>query len=154
MYFLLISKYYCCLRSFCGTWTFSRQAKQRLNPCLITVMMTWFRYFPRWAFFLSVLKIFLQRYSNVRKIKFTAFCVPTTEDKPMEICHVCHRLFFYFERERGWRGGGEAEGEGDTESEAGSRLWAVSIQPNVELELMNHEIMTSAKVRRLTNWAT
>ena len=38
--------------------------------------------------------------------------------------------------------GGGREREGDTESEAGSRLRAVSIKPNVGLKLMNHEIMT------------
>ena len=44
-----------------------------------------------------------------------------------------------------------AEREGDTESEAGSRLRAVSTEPDVGLELMNHEIMTRAKVGRSTN---
>ena len=38
--------------------------------------------------------------------------------------------------------GGGAEREGDTESEAGSRLHAVSTEPDVELEPMNCEIMT------------
>ena len=38
--------------------------------------------------------------------------------------------------------GGAAEREGDTESEAGSRLQAFSTEPNAGLELMNHEIMT------------
>ena len=38
------------------------------------------------------------------------------------------------------RGGGEREG--DTELEAGSRLRAVSTEPDVGLKLMNHEIMT------------
>ena len=37
---------------------------------------------------------------------------------------------------------GGAEREGDTESEAGSRLRAVSTEPDVELELTNREIMT------------
>ena len=37
---------------------------------------------------------------------------------------------------------GEAEREGDTESEAVSRLWAVNTEPDVGLKLMNHEIMT------------
>ena len=50
-------------------------------------------------------------------------------------------FMFIFEREReqvrsGSRGGPEREG--DTESEAGSRLWAVS----VELKPTNREIMT------------
>ena len=37
---------------------------------------------------------------------------------------------------------GGAEREGDTESEAGSRLQAVSTEPNIGLELTDHEIMT------------
>ena len=43
------------------------------------------------------------------------------------------------------RGGG-TEREGDTESEAGCSLQAVSTEPDVGLELMNREIMTWAKV--------
>ena len=35
-----------------------------------------------------------------------------------------------------------AEREGDTESEGGSRLWAVSTETDVGLELVNCEIMT------------
>ena len=50
-----------------------------------------------------------------------------------------------------WRG---KEQEGDTESEAGSRLWAVSTEPDTELELTDHEIMTWAEVGHLTDWAT
>ena len=38
--------------------------------------------------------------------------------------------------------GGGAEREGDTESEAGSRLRAVHTEPDVELELIGSEIMT------------
>ena len=38
--------------------------------------------------------------------------------------------------------GGDREREGDTESEAGSRLRAVSTEPDVGLELMDLEIMT------------
>ena len=38
--------------------------------------------------------------------------------------------------------GGGAEREGDTESEAGFRLRAVSTEPDLGLELMNCEIMT------------
>ena len=40
---------------------------------------------------------------------------------------------------------GGAEREGDTESEAGSRLPAVSTEPDVGLELTNCEIMTEPK---------
>ena len=53
---------------------------------------------------------------------------------------------FIFERDR--VSGGEAEREGDTESKAGSRLRAVSTEPDVGLELTNREIMTWAKVGR------
>ena len=52
-----------------------------------------------------------------------------------------HEIFFLiFERESMNRG--EAEREGDTESEAGSRLRAVSTEPDAGLELTNCEIMT------------
>ena len=50
--------------------------------------------------------------------------------------------------------GGGSEREGDTKSETGSRLWAVSTEPDTGLELTDHEIMTSAEVGCLTNWAT
>ena len=49
---------------------------------------------------------------------------------------------------------GGAEREGDTESETGSRLWAVSTEPDVGLELTDREIMTWAEVGRLTDQAT
>ena len=44
--------------------------------------------------------------------------------------------------ERQSTSGGGAEREGDTESEAGSRLPAVSTEPDAGLELRNREIMT------------
>ena len=50
--------------------------------------------------------------------------------------------------------GGGAEREGDTESETGSRLWAVSTEPDAGLELTDREIMAWAEVGHLTNWAT
>ena len=37
---------------------------------------------------------------------------------------------------------GEAEREGDTEPEAGSRLRAVSTEPDVGLELTDREVVT------------
>ena len=58
------------------------------------------------------------------------------------------------ERERECANGGGAEREGDTESKAGSRLQAVSTEPVAGLKLTNREIMTLAKVGRLTDWAT
>ena len=65
-------------------------------------------------------------------------------------------MFIYFwqrERERQSMSGGGAEREGDTKWEAGSRLWAVSTEPDVGLELRDHEIMTWAEVRHSTDWA-
>ena len=46
------------------------------------------------------------------------------------------------------------EREGDTESKAGSRLWAVSTEPDAGLEPTDREIMTWAEVGRLTDGAT
>ena len=70
-------------------------------------------------------------------------------------------IFFLFLREREKErdeslspSGDGAEREGDTESEIGSRLWAVSTEPDAGLEPMNHEILTWAKVGCLTDWAT
>ena len=49
---------------------------------------------------------------------------------------------FIFKRERDRARAGEGQREGDTESEAGSRLRAVSTEPNAGLKLTNCEIMT------------
>ena len=50
---------------------------------------------------------------------------------------------FIFERERERQGTirGEAEREGDTESEAGSRPRGVSPEPDMGFELINPEVM-------------
>ena len=61
---------------------------------------------------------------------------------------------YLFLRQRQSKNGGGAEREGDTEPEAGSRLWAISPEPNTGLELMDHEIVTWAEVGRPTDWAT
>ena len=64
-------------------------------------------------------------------------------------------MFIYFwERQRQSASGLGAEREGDTEAEAGSRLWAVSSEPDVGLELNSCEIMTRAEVGCSTSWAT
>ena len=64
-------------------------------------------------------------------------------------------MFIHFwDRERQSMSGGQAEREGDIESQAGSRLWAVSPEPNTGLKLTDHEIMTWAEVGSSTNWAT
>ena len=70
-------------------------------------------------------------------------------DKKLQDQGASQCLLFIFERERQTdrqnpsRGG--AETEGDTESEAGSGLRAVSTEPDVGLELTDHEVMTSAE---------
>ena len=46
---------------------------------------------------------------------------------------------------------GGTETEGDTESEAGSRLPAVSTEPDGGPELTNHEIMTPDEVGHSTD---
>ena len=57
-------------------------------------------------------------------------------------------LMFIFEREREREreresmSGKGAKREGDTECKAGSRVRAVSTEPDAGLELTNHEIMT------------
>ena len=64
-------------------------------------------------------------------------------------------MFIYFwDRERQSMNGGGSDREGDTESEEGSRLWAVSTEPDAGLELKDREIMTWAEVGRPTDWAT
>ena len=62
-------------------------------------------------------------------------------------------MFILFLREKESLNGGGAETEGETECEAGSRLWAVT-EPKKGLELTDCEIMTWAEVGRPTNWAT
>ena len=51
-------------------------------------------------------------------------------------------IYLLFLRQREGPGKGEAEREGDTESKAGSKLWVVSTESDVELEPTNCEIMT------------
>ena len=63
-------------------------------------------------------------------------------------------FIYFWDRERQSMNGGGSEREGDTESETGSRLWAISTEPDAGLELMNREIVTWAEVGRLTDWAT
>ena len=58
-------------------------------------------------------------------------------------------MFIFEERERQSVSRGGAERQGDTESEAGSRLWAISTEPDKALELMSREIMTWAEVGHL-----
>ena len=62
-------------------------------------------------------------------------------------------LFVYFwERDRTWMVEGKRERE--IQFETGSRLQAVSTDPNMGLELTNCKIITWAEVGHLTHWAT
>ena len=64
-------------------------------------------------------------------------------------------MFIIFERQRQRQSvsGGRAEREGDTESEAGFRLRAVSTEPDTGLKLTNHETMTWAEIKNwMRNW--
>ena len=53
-------------------------------------------------------------------------------------------IYFWESETQSVRGRGSEE-EGDTESEAGSRLWAISTEPDVGLELTNGEIRPELK---------
>ena len=65
------------------------------------------------------------------------------------------KCFIYFwDREWQSMNRGGAETERDTESEAGSRLWAVDTEPDAGLKLTDCEIMAWAEAGCLTNWAT
>ena len=63
-------------------------------------------------------------------------------------------LIYFWDRERQSMSRGGADRGGVTESEAGSRLWAVGTEPDAGLKLTDCEIMTWAKVGCLTDWAT
>ena len=64
-------------------------------------------------------------------------------------------MFIYFwETERDRAQAGEEQKEGNTKSKAGSRLWAVSTEPDAGLEPTNRKIMIWAEVRHATDWAT
>ena len=74
----------------------------------------------------------------------------------------CFDSFFFFEffniyfweTERDRVHVGEGQREREIQYEAGSRLWAVSTEPEVGPEPTNSEIMTWAEVGHLTDWAT
>ena len=78
---------------------------------------------------------------------------------PVVLAKFFYLLFIFlmffknsFLREREWGVGRcGAEREADTESEAGSRLRAVSTEPDAGLEPTDREIMTGAEVGRSTH---
>ena len=54
-------------------------------------------------------------------------------------------FIYFWDRERQSMNGGGAEREGDTESETGSRLWAISPEPDAGLELTDRENSQTAR---------
>ena len=92
----------------------------------------------------------------LNRISVRRFC-PTRLTLSVVNIFFFQMFFIYFwdrERQTEHEQGRGREREGDTEFEAGSRLWAVSTEPDAGLELKDCEIMTWAEVRCLTDWAT
>ena len=114
----------------------------------------------------------MEYYLAMRKSDIWPFVATWTELESVMLSEISHTekdryhmvsLFFLFffltfvyfwDRERQSMNGGGSEREEDTESETGSRLWAVGTEPDVWLEPKDREIMTWAKVGRLTDQAT
>ena len=71
------------------------------------------------------------------------------ESRDQETSNVLFFVFFFnvyfWDRERQSMNGRGAEREGDTESETGSRLLAISPEPDAGLELTDREIATWLK---------
>ena len=63
-------------------------------------------------------------------------------------------FIYFWDRERQSMNGGGAEREGDTESETGSRLWAINPEPDTGFELTDPRDRDLAEVGRLTDCAT
>ena len=59
-----------------------------------------------------------------------------------QIVSLKKKCLFIFERQKQSVSRGRAEREGDTETDAGSRIRAVSTEPDAGLELTNRKIMT------------
>ena len=95
-------------------------------------------------------------------IPFTYFTHPSTSSPlaTTNLFSVCINVFliffsvfiYFWERRRVHAGMWQRERE--TQNPKQALCWAVSTEPNVELEPVNWEMMTWAEVRRLTNWAT
>ena len=62
------------------------------------------------------------------------------------VCLFIFTFIYFWDRERQSMNGGVSEREGDTESETGSRLWAISPEPDTGLELPDREIVTWLKL--------
>ena len=85
--------------------------------------------------------IFRDRALKMIKIKRRLRVVPSSKRTGVFIYLSFFKCLLIFERVRDELGRGR-EREGDTESKAGSRVWAVSTERDTGLRLMNREIMT------------
>ena len=89
----------------------------------------------------------LGSFPNPTSSFFSTFTNSAVINLPVIIIFLCFEVFVFFNdylflRERQSVSGGRAEREGDTESKAGSRPRAVSIEPDAGLEPTSREIMT------------
>ena len=107
----------------------------------------WPTYF---SIFIHLIWYSISSFSSIRSNIFLYNLCDVFVVSPMPASLVFMKLFFFFlffnvlfifesERDRTWMGDG-TEREGDLESEAGSWLWAVSTESNVELDLTNRRL--------------
>ena len=96
-----------------------------------------------WYIFLKKMQWWTQKFSTCRIYAINPYHL-----------HFKKNIFYLFLKERQSMSRGGAERETHTESEAGSRLWTLSTEPDAGLKPMNLEIMTWAEVGCLTDWAT
>ena len=93
---------------------------------------------------------FLEQFPSLMLKKISSFCYRVFQEHftaygSHPIPYIFLNIYLFLrdtERERQSRREGGAEREGDTEYEAGSRLRAVSTEPDAGLEPTNREIMT------------
>ena len=86
-------------------------------------------------FFHSLVRlcVFYPKWKNLQSS--LVVCFQFNSAKHFSFYFYFFNIYFIFERERQSTSGGGAEREGDTELEAGSRLLAVSTEPDMRLEL-------------------
>ena len=84
----------------------------------------------------------LSLYSLQNSVGVTYTCRPCISKSLALFKLLLLLMFILFLREREREQAGEGQREGDTGSKAGSRLRAVSTEPDTGLELTNQEIVT------------
>ena len=75
----------------------------------------------------------------------SCLCPLFCERFPYSLFNFFSTFIYFWDRERQSMNGGGSEREGDTESETGSRLRAISPEPDAGLELPDREIVTWLK---------